>query len=208
MIKNHRRVTDAQGSKYRLELLPTVNKLWLWGLLLAGPLAVASSPQQAAQQIKAQFVYNFANYVEWPDSAFESADSSMKICLYGNVDFARYLTAFEGVIIGRRQLAILISSNIADIKNGCHILFVGDDQKLNLPTFWQDINYVYVLSVSEREGFADRGGIINILRTQDRVQFDVNISNAINNGLFLDSDLLSLARTIKRNTGAPARVEE
>lgn len=169
-------------------------------LILIQLQARADSGGEAAAQIKAQFVYNFANYVEWPETAFASPQSSMKICLYGQVDFSRYLTAFEGVIIGARPLAILVSSNVEDIKEGCHILFVGDQQRLELPTLWQNINYVYVLSVSEREGFSDNGGIINILRTKDRVQFDVNISNALNNGLFLDSDLLSLARTIKRNT--------
>ena len=34
------------------------------------------------------------------------------------------------------------------------------------------------------------------------MQFEVNIENALANGLFLDSDLLALARVIKRNTAA------
>ena len=89
---------------------------------------------------------------------------------------------------------------MAEIKSGCHILYVGEDERVHLPRFWSEIQYVYVLSVGERRGFADKGGIINIMSTRNQLQFEVNIENAINNGLFLDSDLLSLARSIKRNS--------
>lgn len=157
-------------------------------------------PPEIALQIKAQFVYNFANYVEWPSDAFPTESSPIRTCLFGDVDFAPYLLAFEGVLIGKRPLLIIESSNIKDIESGCHILFVGEDRQVELPDFWSSIQYLYVLSIGEMQGFADKGGIINIFRTSDRLQFDVNISNALVNGLFLDSDLLALARTIKQTT--------
>lgn len=157
-------------------------------------------PPEIALQIKAQFVYNFANYVEWPSDAFPTESSPIRTCLFGDVDFAPYLLAFEGVLIGKRPLLIIESSNIKDIESGCHILFVGEDRQVDLPDFWSSIQYLYVLSIGEMQDFADKGGIINIFRTSDRLQFDVNISNALVNGLFLDSDLLALARTIKQTT--------
>ncbi len=92
---------------------------------------------------------------------------------------------------------------MTDLKSGCQILFVGADQRTRLPELWKHINYLYVLSMGEQQGFADSGGIVNILRTTDQVQFEINISNALSNGLFISSDLLSLAREIKENTGPP-----
>lgn len=163
----------------------------------------AANPE-AQQQVKAQFIYNFVNYVEWPSDAFENSSSSIKLCLYGDVPFAAYLLSFSGSVVGQRELTFIIGNTVNDIYSGCHILYVGDDKRIDLPTLWSQIQYVYVLSVGEREGFTDNGGIINILRTKDRLEFDVNINNALSNGLFLDSDLLALARTIKRNT-APSK---
>ncbi len=151
-------------------------------------------------QVRAQFVYNFANFVEWPSDAFDKPDAPIKICLFGTIDFAPYLYTFSGTLIGDRELIVQKTKSFNQIKEGCHILYVGEDERVRLPTFWKKIQYVYVLSIGERTGFADKGGIINIHRTQDHIQFDVNIENAVNNGLFLDSDLLSLARTIHRNT--------
>lgn len=180
--------------------------LGLYGLGLCS-LSLASRTAQAqnhspemALQIKAQFVYNFANYVEWPSDAFANGQSPIRTCLFGEVDFAPYLLAFEGVLIGQRPLQIVQTTQVKSIETGCHILFVGEDRQVDLPDFWSSIQYLYVLSIGEMRGFADNGGIINIFRTSDRLQFDVNISNALINGLFLDSDLLALARTIKQTT--------
>jgi len=173
----------------------------LFALLLSSfisPVFAASS--EVRHQVRAQFIYNFINYVEWPDDAFETPSSSMKICLYGDVPFSSYLLSFSGSLIGERALTFIISKALGDVAMGCHILYVGDDRRAELPTFWDQIKFVYVLSLGEQEGFSDNGGVVNIMRTQDKLEFDVNISNAMANGLFLDSDLLSLARVIKRNT--------
>ena len=162
--------------------------------------AWAAPKSEAEKQVRAQFVYNFANFVEWPEDAFAKPDSPIKVCLFGRVFFAPYLYSFNGSLIGNRILEVSKADDMDDIRAGCHILYVGEDERVRLPTFWGQIRYIYVLSIGERQGFADKGGIVNILRTQDRVQFDVNIENALINGLFLDSDLLALARLIKRNT--------
>lgn len=163
--------------------------------------ALANSDKTEAElQVRAQFIYNFANFVEWPKDAFATPTAAIKVCLFGEVDFAPYLFAFADTLIGSRPLKIQRANEIAEIRAGCHILYVGQDERVKLPTFWQQIQYIYVLSIGDRQGFADKGGIINILRAQDKMQFEVNIENALANGLFLDSDLLALARVIKRNT--------
>ena len=165
--------------------------------------ASAFADKQAEQQVRAQFIYNFANFVDWPNDAFNNVEAPLKVCLFGEVPFAPYLYTYSGALIGDRELNVSVAHTMDDIRQGCHILYVGNDERVHLPNFWQQIKYVYVLSIGSREGFADKGGIINILRTRDRLQFDVNIENAISNGLFLDSDLLALARVIKRNTDKP-----
>ena len=166
--------------------------------------AARAQSSEAELQVRAQFVYNFANFVEWPTDAFPKADTPIKICLFGEIEFAPYLYTFSGTLIGDRELIVQKTKSFEQIREGCHILYVGEDERVRLPTFWKKIQYVYVLSIGERNGFADKGGIINILRTRDRVQFDVNIENAMNNGLFLDSDLLALARIIRRNSSGKA----
>lgn len=159
-----------------------------------------SKEELAEYQIKALFLYNFANFVEWPNSAFKTSQSPIRLCLYGDIPFGLFLDDVDGTLIGERELKIERTSNLEDIRDGCQILFVGDEKKVILPSFWGEIKYFYVLSIGEEEGFADKGGVVNIMRTTDQVQFEINITNAIENGLFISSDLLSLAREIKKNT--------
>lgn len=161
-------------------------------------LAVSTAGQAQDEQAKALFLYNFANFVEWPESAFASNAAPLTLCVFGEIDFGAFLTEVDGTLIGNHPLKIISTLKKSDIESGCHILFVSYEQRIRLPEFFTKIKYMYVLSVGDREGFADKGGIINIVRTSDQMQFEINITTALKNGLTVSSDLLSLAREIKR----------
>src|SRR5256886_15925278 len=68
----------------------------LW-LVLAGALfsGVLRSPAQAAPsreyQIKAVFLFNFAQFVEWPSVAFAGSNSPLVIGILGGGPFGAYL---------------------------------------------------------------------------------------------------------------------
>lgn len=185
-------------------------KLFIVALLLSFNFSYAETEKQNASaqkaslnkeyQAKALFLYNFANFVSWPDDAFSSDKEAIHMCLFGEIPFGTILDDVDGTMIGDRALKITRTNKIKDISRGCQILFVGDERRALLPEFWKQIKYIYVLSVGEQKGFTDNGGVINILRTTDKMKFDINISNAIANGLFISSDLLALAREIRRNT--------
>lgn len=168
-------------------------------LSLALSTNAQSTQSQNDAQITALFLYNFVNFSEWPDAAFRNDQAPIQMCLYGHIPFHTYLDAVNGTLIGKRRLHIYRTEKLSEIKDGCHVLFVSEDRKAELPNFWNNINYYYVLSVGEQEAFTDQGGIINIMRTRDHLSFDINVSNALEAGLFLEADLLDLARKVKTN---------
>ena len=147
-------------------------------------------------QVKALFLYNFANFVEWPDDAFPSPSSPLKMCLYGAVPFGDFLDMVNGAAIRNRVLNVIRTTDYEKIRSGCHILFVGIDHQNELEQFFKNLNHLFVLSVGNTDDFAAKGGVVNILRTQDQQQFEINLSKAIENGLLISSDLLALARII------------
>ncbi|OUR90607.1 hypothetical protein A9Q81_19180 [Gammaproteobacteria bacterium 42_54_T18] len=152
------------------------------------------------ERLKALFLYNFANFVDWPESAFQANDSDLRLCLFGDIAFGSMLDAVDGTLIGSHRLVLRRTKKLKDIETGCHMLFVSHEQRIRLPHFFTQIQYMYVLSVGDRKGFAEKGGVINIVRTEDQMQFDINLSTAMANGLSVSSDLLSLAREVKRLT--------
>ncbi len=165
-------------------------------LMLLSSLTLAAS--EGEKQVRAMFVYNFANFVEWPKKAFSRANSPLQVCLLGDVPFADYLQPMSGTLIGDRELLVSITENEKNFKGRCHILFVGDDQKVIMKKLYRSKKYVYILSVSEQEGFIESGGIVNIIDQSQKISFDIDLDNAKSRGLFISSDLLSLARNIKR----------
>ena len=174
-----------------IALLPLSNSV-----LLA---STESTPQLTKEfHIKALFLYNFANFVEWPSDAFKDTKTPLRMCLYGSVPFGGFLDAVDGTRIRDRNLKIIRTSDPADIQSGCHILFVGTSHLDTIEQLFKNMNHLFVLSIGNVKGFTDKGGIVNILRTQDQQKFDINLSKAIENGLLIDSDLLSLARIINR----------
>ncbi|MBV1922366.1 MAG: YfiR family protein [Pseudomonadales bacterium] len=152
------------------------------------------------ERLKALFLYNFANFVDWPESAFQANDSDLRLCLFGDISFGSMLDAVDGTLIGNHRLSLKRTKKLKEIETGCHMLFVSHEQRIRLPHFFTQIQYMYVLSVGDRKGFAVKGGVINIVRTEDQMQFDINLSTAMANGLTVSSDLLSLAREVKRLT--------
>src|SRR5690606_31428922 len=118
------------------------------------------------------------------------------MCLFGAVPFGEFLDMVNGVRVRERVLEVIRTTDYAKIQDGCHILFVGIDRLDRLEEFFKSLNHLFVLSIGNTEGFAELGGVVNILRTRDQQKFEINLNKAIENGLLISSDLLSLARII------------
>ena len=150
------------------------------------------------RQNDALIIYNILNFVQWPDSAFADSKASIKVCLYGNVEFAEELGFFQGVPVRGRFLNFFSSQQLSAVKTGCHMLFVGIENQKELPMIFSTVQSYYVLSVGRVDGFVNAGGVLNILRTSDQRKFEINLDKARKNGLSLSSDLLELARVINQ----------
>ena len=167
-------------------------------ILLSSPVRSETRiDYQGIYEMQALFLYNFANFVEWPETAFPADGSPVKLCLFGGVPLDTFVRVFDGTLIRDRELAISQTHDINDIIEGCQILFVGFDKREFLDSFFADIKHIFVLSVSAIEEFAREGGVVSIHRNSDQMQIEVNLDTAIKNGLYISSDLLSIARVLE-----------
>jgi len=150
-------------------------------------------------QIKALFLYNFANFVSWPNRAFEGDSSPLKLCLVGAVPFGGFLDTVNGTLIGDRALSVIRDpdGNSDQVQAGCHILFVGFNKKSELQSFFNNLNHTFVLSVGDEPRFADEWGTVNIYRVRDSQRVEINLKKAMDNGLVISSDLLAISKVIQ-----------
>ena len=79
---------------------------------------------------------------------------------------------------------------------GCHIaLLIGSDPRRVAATL-RRLPGQGVLTVSDVDGFIDDGGMIGIVRSGDRLQFDINQQALQQGSLKASSQLLKLARKL------------
>src|SRR2546421_10219007 len=94
-------------------------------LLLGGLVASAQTGPSREYQVKAVFLFNFAQFVEWPPAAFAGANSPLVIGILGQDPFGAYLDeTVRNEKVNNRLLEIQRYHRVEDIKT-CHILFIS-----------------------------------------------------------------------------------
>ena len=147
-------------------------------------------------QVKAVFLFNFIQFVEWPATAFPSADAPIRVGVFGNDPFNGALeTAVHGEKVRQRPIVIERSSRLEALRD-CHVVFVCRSEREHVSTILAVMAGRPVLTVGEVPDFARRGGVINFYLEGQKVRFEINRAAAQRSALKLSSQLLSLARLV------------
>ncbi len=177
--------------------------LALWGAVSGGVVARAESPAPTMHQVEAAFLFNFAKFITWPNDAFQRSENSLIIGVLGEDPFGAVLeeTIRDKTVMGKK-LAVKRFVGIHDAVNS-HILFLSSSEESHLPHILKVLEKNTVLTVSDMEGFAERGGMVAFTVEDQKVHFNVNVEAVERAGLKMGSQLLKLARIVsdKSRTG-------
>src|SRR5882762_8203434 len=104
------------------------SELWLllaaW-FLSGGFALLAQTAPSRENQIKAVFLFNFAQFVEWPAQAFPEARTPLVIGVLGDDPFGAFLDeTVRGEKVNNRPLVVQRYRRVEDIEI-CHILFIS-----------------------------------------------------------------------------------
>jgi hypothetical protein len=148
-------------------------------------------------QVKATFLYNFSKLTEWPPETFSENTAELVIGIVGEDPFGG---AIEKLAEDERQhgrkLVIKRLRWNEELKP-CHVLFVSRSEKKHLRAILANVDGAGVLTVSEIEGFAASGGMIEFVFDDNRIRFDINREAALRGNLKISSRLLALAHTVR-----------
>jgi len=145
------------------------------------------------QQIKAGLLYNFLKYTDWPQGSV--SDSSIAVCIFGNDPFEGYLQPMAGRIVNRRQITIRIIHTIENA-GSCHLLFINADEKSSWPQLLESLKGKSVLTVSDFDGFADSGGMIEFGKKGDHINVNLNMEAVTAARLRVQDRLLRLVTVV------------
>ncbi len=157
------------------------------------PLSAAHDPSE--YNIKAAYLYNFAKFIHWPDSAFNSAKAPLVIGVLGTNYFNGSLQPLTAKKVRNRVIEIKYFKSLAEIQ-GCHLLYISKSVKQNHNLILKKLSTQPILTVGGYKDFVKIGGIIQFITRRDRLRFSINLAVANQNNIHIDAQLLSLAAEV------------
>jgi hypothetical protein len=148
-------------------------------------------------ELKAAFLYNFTQFVQWPESAFSAPDSPFQLCLIGEDPFGRSLDeTVTSEFVGQHPIVV---RRIRDVENtpACHLAFVSAKSDITFESVLQTTRNSPVLLVGEDPDSAERGGTIGFRVVDRRIRLTVNLSAARMARLRISSKLLRLSTIVE-----------
>jgi hypothetical protein len=165
-----------------------------WAVLPAAVRAQAAGFTE--QEIKAVYLFNFANFVTWPAQAFEAPLSPIRYCVFGDSPVGDSLAdTLKGEKINGRPLLMLRPAGPPEFK-GCHVLFIAASRRDRIGEALRTLDGSPTLSVSDIEGFSRSGGMVTLRVENARIRPVINTSRLQRAGLVASSKLLRLAEVI------------
>ncbi|MEP7307578.1 MAG: YfiR family protein [Acidobacteriota bacterium] len=163
---------------------------------LLGWVSAAAAQTPSLTEIKAAFLFNFANYAEWPADSL-TPGQRLLLCVVDDRAIADALThAIKARTVGGHEVQVEVVPADGKIRT-CHLLYAGP---LDLKRFTQVMEMVKgaaVFTVGDDDQFAASGGIAQFIVEHDRMRFAINPAAATRARIRLSSKLLNLAKIVK-----------
>jgi hypothetical protein len=164
-------------------------------LLLLVPKTFAAGVESLEYPIKTGYLYKFMTMIEWPADKLPPAGSDIVLGVFGENPFGRALSPLNGKVVKGRKITVKEVANVKELST-CQVVFVSPKEGSRLEEILPQLQAAGVLTVSEIEDFARKGGIINFYEDRNKIRFEINRQAAQNAGLNISSELLKLARLV------------
>jgi len=177
--------------------MPLLRALALTLLVMAAPLCAAPSEYQ----VKAVFLFNFSQFVEWPSNAFASPDAPFVIGVVGEDPFGTQLdAAVRGESVAGHPLKVKRYRRAEDVEP-CQILFISATELARFDGILSSLDGRSILTVSDIERAAERGAMIQFANQDNHLRLRINVAAAKAAGLTLSSKLLRPAEIVGERQG-------
>lgn len=147
-------------------------------------------------QVKVAYLYNFTKFVEWPSTSFRDKESPFNLCLLGRDPFEQLLSILTKKTVRGRALSLRYLRHLGEIE-GCHLLFIAQAEDHGLSALFNHMDGKPILTVGDVSGFAQQGGMVNFVREQDVLRFEINLRSVRRVGLKMSATMVQIGRIVR-----------
>lgn len=147
-------------------------------------------------QVKAVFLYNLTHFITWPETAFQGDDAPFIVGIMGENPFGDMLQkVLEKERVNGRPIVLILYIDCEQLQQRpCHMLFLADPKDLFYPNLMLTARSSHILTISDVPGFVQKGGVINLVRSNRRIEIEINQQEAKRTGVEISAQLLNLAK--------------
>jgi hypothetical protein len=178
-----------------------VSVVFLTAAAVCGSPPAASTSAALEYEVKAAFLFRFAQFVEWPADTFKQAGEPFTYCTIGEDPFRGALErTLNGKTVGQRAVRVEHLNGSGKL-GGCQVLFIGEPgDKRQISEMLANTGSLPILTVGEANQFVEKGGAIGFCTDDNKIRFEVNLDTAEKARLKISAKLLAVAKTV---LGAP-----
>jgi len=150
--------------------------------------------------LKAVFLFNFAQFTDWPTNAFDAPDSPFVIGVLGDDPFGALLDdAVRDEAVNGRTFVVERYQRVEVIKT-CHILFISQSETQRLDKIVNSLKGKPILTVSEIDDSAYRGVCVRFITENNKIRLRINTDALQAANLTMSSKLLRVAEVISNQS--------
>ena len=156
--------------------------------------------ENSEDQIKTAFVLNFVKFTEWPVEF--QANDKLTLCVVGSNALGGALASLEGRKVENHELHVVQLSSeelqltppkTNSVSSSCRAVFIGQSERNRFLPIIQSLGYSPVLTISDIDDFAEKGGCIGLRFRENKIIFETNLASVQRSKLHLPGQLLNLS---------------
>ena len=157
----------------------------------------AQTAAQREDKIKAALIFKLIKFVDWPAELMPGKEP-IQVCALGETPVSSLLAEINGKHV--RDRAALFRNvgglQVGDLR-GCHVLFLSDGAKEIAGGLPAGVRRKGLLTISDAPDFIRRGGIIGLVRSENKMAFEINLKMARESSLDRSAPMLELAVVVE-----------
>jgi hypothetical protein len=176
-----------------------------WLLIGFATATVKADPNREISlehKVKAAYLYRSLKFIDWIMPAELPADRTMTLGVFGDGPMNRSLESINGRQVKGRKIIVKHIQHFSDITT-CNILYIcagpGDPaaRSQRFKEIFLALEGKNILTFSDSKGFADIGGMINLIFVNSKVRLEINPKAVKEANMRISSKLLRLAKIVE-----------
>lgn len=153
------------------------------------------SAQPSPQAVKAAFVFNVLNFVEWPAASLPAGSTPLRIAVLSPKAQPEFAAALQGKVVRGHPLTVDTLDSIERVDSQ-QVVFITADLLPQVRPLLKQVSGRPVLTIAEQNPADPIETVMAIGVVQAKLAFGVNLDVADGIGLQMNPNLLKLAKQV------------